>query len=128
MEPVYLFVYGTLKMGRGNNVVLGDSKFMFNYVTEPIYTMVTMGGFPIVKRGGTTAITGEVYKVYNEQTLKRIFRLEGYTGIPNHPDNWYDVDTIDVGDPKFKDHTWANIFVMNADKYPNLKVIPNGIF
>lgn len=123
MEPVYLFVYGTLKRGHGNNIVLGNSEFCFKYVTAPIYTMVTNGWFPIVKRGGTTAITGEVYKVTDQNILNNVYRLERYTGTPGHPDNWYDVDELNLNDL----YT-ASMFVMNADKYPKLKVIPNGIF
>lgn len=123
MKPVLVFVYGTLKKGRSNHRVMGNSELMFKHVTDPIYTMVTNGGFPIVKRGGTTPITGEVYKVTDENTLNRIYRLEGCTGIKGHPDNWYDIDHIKI-DKRKK----ASIFVMDADKYTYLPVIENGIF
>lgn len=123
MQPVHVFVYGTLKKDRSNHRVMGDSKFCFDHVTEPKYTMVTNGGFPIVKRDGSTAITGEVYEVTNPDTLRRIYNLEGYTGTPGASGNWYDVDEVPIN----KQIT-ANMFVMDADKYNELRVIPSGIF
>lgn len=115
-----IFVYGTLKKGFHNHHYLDTSKFLGNHKTEPIYTMKTNGGFPIVERGGQTSITGEVYKLSDED-LSGVFLLEGYTGVQHNPRNWYDTDTIVT---YFGE---ASIFVMAKDKN-QLPIIENGVF
>lgn len=124
MEPVYINVYGTLKRTRSNCHCMGDSKFIAKTTTKPIYTMYTNGGFPIVTRGGTTAIHGELFKVTDEAILKGIYRLEGYRGTPGHPNNWYDIDPVKIGNLE------ASMFVQNPEQIEgrNLKVLPDGIF
>ena len=89
-----IFVYGTLKRGHYNHKLLETSNatFVDNFTTEARYTMYNVG-FPVVCPNGTTSIYGELYEVNNPF---KIFRLEGYTGIPKHIDNWYDVEFIDT--------------------------------
>lgn len=72
-----LFVYGTLKEGHYNNYLLESTtaKKVGTTITEPAYTMISLGPFPAVCEGGTTAIKGEVYKV---DSLEPIDTLEGY--------------------------------------------------
>lgn len=118
----YVFVYGTLKVGRGNHHVMGRSEKIKDFVTAPVYKMIA-SGFPIVLRGGNTPITGEVYKVTNPETLDRIYMLEGFRGVQGDPHNWYDVDLIDVGLDKP-----AQIFVQNGDPRPGWRIVENGNF
>jgi len=76
----YVFVYGTLKRGHSNhNHYLGQARFVGAARTEPLYVMRSLGGFPGVTRGGTTAVTGEIFEVTNAE-LANLDRLEG------HPD------------------------------------------
>ena len=79
-----IFVYGTLKQGQGNwNYLLkGHSLFMGEHTTEPMFTMVSLGGFPGVLPEGSTRIRGEVFEV-DDTTMERVDRLEGYPSFYN---------------------------------------------
>ena len=77
-----LFVYGTLRAGRGNHFLLNGAQYLGVRHTQPKFTMVSCGGFPGVLGSGDTSIVGEVYEVTNPDQLRQIDRLEG------HPD-WY---------------------------------------
>lgn len=76
-KPTHLvFVYGSLKSGFGNHPILGDSPL--RDVTRTVsrnFSMISMGGFPGVSKGGTYNIEGEVYEVTDE-VLARLDRLE----------------------------------------------------
>lgn len=74
-----LFVYGSLRQGLGNHHFLRDENvsYLGNFVTEPEWTMYSLGGFPALVDEGTTAITGELYAV-PEAVYASIERLEGY--------------------------------------------------
>ncbi len=77
----YYFVYGTLKQGHGNNRILQQSstaKFIENAITEPNFTMISLGAFPGVVEGGSTAIHGEIWSVEDDETKRRLDSLEGY--------------------------------------------------
>lgn len=119
----YIFVYGTLKRKRGNHHVMGKSKFLYEFMTPAIYTLVTNGSYPIVKRGGNTAITGEVFEVTDPIVLNRIYMLEGYRGTQGDPHNWYDTDNLTLPDGNI-----AEIFVQNANAVPTWRVLEDGIF
>lgn len=77
-----LFVYGTLRQGRGNHRLLDGARFLGVRHTQPAFTMVNLGSFPGVLAGGQTSIVGEVYEVTDPGMLAKIDRLEG------HP-QWY---------------------------------------
>lgn len=75
---MHVFVYGTLKQGFGNHVLLKDSKFVSNGHTKEEYVMYSTGGFPVVAEAETGLhVSGEVYEITPE-VLKRLDRLEGY--------------------------------------------------
>jgi gamma-glutamylaminecyclotransferase len=74
---VRLFVYGSLKSGRGNNGLLDGCQFVGPGYTEGIYTMVNLGMFPGIVEDGETSIYGEVYDV-DDGTLARLDMLEGH--------------------------------------------------
>jgi gamma-glutamylcyclotransferase (GGCT)/AIG2-like uncharacterized protein YtfP len=76
----YIFVYGTLKRGMGNNSILADSKFQCYATTEPIYSLFG-DGIPFLKEGGKHHVWGEVYKV-SAEVRQELDWLEG------HPE-WY---------------------------------------
>lgn len=73
-----VFVYGTLKKGFGNHRLLEDAEYVGDAeTTSDTYTMYNLGSFPGVKEGGSTRVTGEVYKV-NDEELASLHRLEGH--------------------------------------------------
>ena len=74
-----IWVYGTLKRGKGNHRFLseGGATFLGNARTEPAFTMLHLGGFPGVVRAGKTVVHGELYEV-NDEILGRLDRLEGH--------------------------------------------------
>lgn len=116
-----LAVYGTLKKGFGNNRCLGNSKFLGEFKTEPIYTLMA-GGFPICERGGNTSIIGELYETDNPEIISDVNSLEGFSGIKGHPDNWYDVDLIET---KFG---LATMYVMDKNTSGRNRIIKSGIW
>ncbi len=72
----YIFVYGTLKKGFGNNYLLSGSKFLGERKTiESKWDMINLGWFPAVVYGKNDII-GELYEV-DELTLKNVDHLEG---------------------------------------------------
>ena len=116
-----IFVYGTLKKNFGNHSVMGESTFLGKFITPAKYTMLSCGGFPAVTLNGNTAIHGEVYNVTSEKDLARIFRLEGYSGIKDSPENWYDVEEVETP------YGIAQMFVWKNNKY-DLEIVKTGIW
>lgn len=121
----YYFVYGTLKQGHGNNRILQQSstaKFIENAITEPNFTMISLGAFPGVIEGGNTAIHGEIWSVEDDETKRRLDSLEGY--YKNNPESsLYIKQQI-----KLNDKT-VNIYILNR-VYNNTTniIIKNGIW
>ncbi len=72
-----IFVYGTLRAGEVNHGLLKGCRFLGCCRTAPLFTMFDMGGYPAVVAGGTTSITGEVYRI-DGKTLERLDTLEEY--------------------------------------------------
>lgn len=68
-------VYGTLKRGYGNNVVLGASKFIEPKVVTG-YKLYN-AGFPVARPSPEDSLIGELYEIDSEQTLRNLDRLEG---------------------------------------------------
>ena len=75
-------VYGSLKKGYGNHVLLENSKYLGCTDTYPEWTMYGMGGFPCICMGGETPIHIEVYDV-DEGTFQDLDMLEGYPNFYN---------------------------------------------
>src|SRR3954464_9788743 len=76
----FVFVYGTLKKGYGNNRLLTNAEFVGNFATEPNYRIFCNGSFPYliqVGEGSGVSVEGEIYKV-SDQELARCDRLEGH--------------------------------------------------
>lgn len=72
-----VFVYGSLLRGLHNHRCLGGATFLGAATTLPSYTMFSMGAYPGLLLGGTTAIVGECYAV-DAAGLARLDRLEGH--------------------------------------------------
>jgi len=85
---VKVFVYGTLKQGYGNNILLRDQAFLGENVTKfPVFDM-TSEGIPFVHPEGSSFIKGEMYEI-DEACLERVDSLEG------HP-NWYKREEVEI--------------------------------
>jgi gamma-glutamylcyclotransferase (GGCT)/AIG2-like uncharacterized protein YtfP len=124
MKKEYIFLtYGTLKLNNGNyNAILKDnSEFLGVFKTKPKYTMYD-GGFPIVERDGNTSIVGELHRVTDENTINRVFSLEGCHKQQDHPNSWYTYDVIDTP------HGEAVMFVMNEGNSGRTKQLETGIW
>ena len=78
MEKRIIFVYGTLKKGLGNHRVLEGATYLGTASTEPTFTLLHLGGFPGIIRGGETAVQGELYLVTSQTMMDRLDRLEGH--------------------------------------------------
>ncbi len=72
-----VFVYGTLRSGEPNHYLLDDRALVGIVCTEPGFELVSLGAFPAMVAGGTTAVVGEVYEV-DPVTLAALDRLEGH--------------------------------------------------
>lgn len=92
MTIMRIFVYGTLMSGFDNwDSLMRTADLIGPARTVPAFTMYsTTSSFPMVMRGGTTAILGELYEVGIE-TLERLDRLEG------HP-HWYRRELVQLAD------------------------------
>jgi gamma-glutamylcyclotransferase (GGCT)/AIG2-like uncharacterized protein YtfP len=123
-----VFVYGTLKRGRGNSHLLEHSVFLGVAVTVGSFAMFGGHGFPRMVRteeARTAAargylkefarpVAGELYRV-NEDTLDQLDWLEG---VPTH----YTRQRIEVattGD-RVRD-AWA-YFIVDPDRYLHFSV------
>ena len=85
-RPEIVFVYGTLRRQGVNYRLLRRARYLGRHRTAPAYTMIDLGGYPGVVRGGRTAIEGELYGV-DKPTLAMLDQLEDYPRL-------YDRDRI----------------------------------
>lgn len=124
MDKVLFAVYGTLRRGHGNYQYLleGNSTFLGEHITEPKFTMYTTGGFPIVATEGETPIHIEVFEVTDPETIHGVNQLEGFSGVKNSPDNWYDTITVDTP------YGPAEMFYQSPEKISSrsMRVIESG--
>lgn len=96
---INVFVYGSLRKGFHNHDrFMVGAKYLKDAETEPIYTMISLGGFPGVFEGGDTSVKGEVYEI-GLSVLQQLDQLEG------HP-HFYRRTKI-----KLKDGTEARIYL-----------------
>jgi gamma-glutamylcyclotransferase (GGCT)/AIG2-like uncharacterized protein YtfP len=81
--PALICVYGTLRKGHGNHRIIEDCKYLGEFHTEPIFLMLSLGGFPGLFFNGEDSILCEVFKIEDDNTLRRLDRLEGYPSFYN---------------------------------------------
>lgn len=110
----HVFVYGTLKRGHGNSVLLNEAEFVQDAITPPKYTMRNLGWFPGVQLDGSTPIVGEVYKVTDSE-LARLDRLEGYPSF---------YDRVRISLKGLDVEPW--MYVLPNDGYQDRPVIESG--
>jgi gamma-glutamylcyclotransferase (GGCT)/AIG2-like uncharacterized protein YtfP len=125
MPEVIFFVFGTLKRGFGNHYGRLDGKtveYLGEHVTEPKFTMYSMGGFPGMLAGGSTAIHGELFRTKDREVIKRVCSLEGCTGIKGHTGNWYDIESIETP------HGTAYMFLFRNKESKGLPIINSGVW
>ncbi len=81
MGPTVLFVYGTLKRGRANHRLLGDSRYLGPATTEPRYRLIDLGPYPALVRDDDhgLAVHGEVWEV----SAARVAILDEFEGVPD---------------------------------------------
>ena len=72
-----VFVYGTLRAGEPNHYLLDLRVPVTRARTEAAFELVSLGAFPAMIAGGTTAVVGEVYEI-DPVTLAALDRLEGH--------------------------------------------------
>jgi gamma-glutamylcyclotransferase (GGCT)/AIG2-like uncharacterized protein YtfP len=104
--PSKVFVYGTLKQGRGNHRILETSKLINSAETVKEFTMYSLGMFPAVVPDNKlpTKIKGEVYEVTDPEVARRLDRLEGYP-------SFYDRQEVSVLDEDGNEHTAWMYFI-----------------
>lgn len=77
-----LFVYGTLKKGKPNHCVLGDSKFLGELKMWMPYKMLSNDWYPALVPSASILnwIQGEVYEI-SPEISKQVDILEGYPSL-----------------------------------------------
>jgi len=110
-----VFVYGSLKRGFGNHQLLEESEFIGHHITEPLYEMRSLGGYPGVLLNGDTPISGELYRV-DEATFQRLDRLEGYP-------RFYQRLQI----PTKEGYAWM-YFLANEERYKDDPIVESGVW
>ena len=85
-----LFVYGTLRRGECNEHLMVRARFVDAARTERGFELFHMGWHPAMVRGGTDAVTGEVWEI-DAATLAELDQLE------QHP-TWFQRTVIALAD------------------------------
>ncbi len=121
-EKYKVFVYGSLKEGRGNHVVLKGATKIGNGETVDKFAMVSLGAFPMVfDRDEVSTIKGEVYEV-DDNILGLLDALEG------HPHFYERKTTIIKTD---NGRIMAYIYVgseRSAQYYTNKHLVEDGVW
>ena len=104
-------VYGSLRKGLHNHVLLEDSDYLGLDKLQGEYTLLDLGSFPGLILQGDTDITIEVYEV-DEETFQNLDWLEGYPSFYNRTE----VETL---------YGTAWVYYLQGDKYSNVAV-PSG--
>jgi gamma-glutamylaminecyclotransferase len=73
-----VFVYGTLQRGEPSHAQLQGARFVASAVTEPTYELVSLGEYPALLEGGSSAVVGELYDVDSEL----LARLDLFEDVP----------------------------------------------
>ena len=76
-ERFRVFVYGTLLSGEPNSGLLEPDDLIGESLTEASFKLVSLGAFPALVAGGSTAVIGELYEI-GPRALKALDRLEGH--------------------------------------------------
>lgn len=118
-DTVLVAVYGSLLSGLGNHgrMVAAEGELVGETQLDPSFTMVSLGGFPGLIRGGNISPKVEVYRVKNEN-MPILNRLEGFHG-PDDPNNFYNRIEVDTEFGK------AFVYTLDDD-YRNRPIVESG--
>ena len=108
-----VFVYGTLLRGEANHYLLTQSRFLCEAKTEPVFSLINLGGFPAMCAGGCTRVVGEVFEV-NREVLETLDELE------EHPE-WYVRTPI-----RLSGGMEAETYLMDPDRVHGRPLIHSG--
>ena len=111
MNKKLIAVYGTLRRGFSNHIIIKNADYLGTFDSEPIYNLHDLIGFPGLKHGGTTSVKMEVYAVTDEEA-QWVDSLEGYT--PGGNNAFYDKEIIST---PFGD-AGVYIYVRSLEGYP----------
>lgn len=75
-----LFVYGTLLSGEENHHVLTGAKHLGAVRTRARYSLLDLGAYPGLARGGAHVVSGELYEV-DDGSLARVDEFEGHPSL-----------------------------------------------
>jgi gamma-glutamylcyclotransferase (GGCT)/AIG2-like uncharacterized protein YtfP len=128
MQPTKVFVYGTLKKGRGNYdwcikpyLKQGIDFVQENKIPKGDWRMLSLGGFPgvvpAIDPEQSTEIVGEIFEVTDDAVMRGLDQLEGY------PD-FYDKAEIVVGDET------VIMYVLDPEEYkePYYEQVADGVW
>jgi len=87
-------VYGSLRKGLHNHLIIENATYLGKFDSLPEYSMYDLGSYPGLIKNGNTSIVLEVYRI-NQKMLVDVDRLEGYNPS-NTGRSHYLRDTIDT--------------------------------
>lgn len=111
MSNTLVAVYGSLRQGHGNHVLLEDSEFLTTELSVPEFTMWSLGGYPALLPGEDKVVI-ELYNV-DSYTFARLDQLEGY---PVH----YDRREI----PTSRGEAW--VYFQHELTYGGVQIVESG--
>lgn len=90
-------VYGSLLSGLHNHGVMTNARGVLvgEFQTKPEFTLVSLGGFPGLIKGGDTSVKVEVYEV-TPSNIRHLDRLEGYHPDAEEESNFYTREIINI--------------------------------
>ena len=111
----YVFVYGSLRKGKGLSGVMSIALDDLGvYKSKPKYNMYNLGAFPCITKNGNTSIVGEVYEI--DSNLEK--RLDAIEGVPT----LYIKDDIEL--EGFDKPVYA--YFMKSKEVQGLRIKDNG--
>ena len=119
-KPQYMAVYGTLRKGYGNHVVMGNSTFINKGKTKNKYSMYARGIPYVSHNPQLDNIVVEVYQVNDQNRLNSIDRLEG------HPNFYTREKTTIILDNNEEIDAWLYFHDISEDRQNNLELVNNG--
>src|SRR5688572_5471222 len=108
-----LFVYGTLRQGEPAHALLAGARFVRIASTPPEFLLVEVAPYAALVRGGTTAVTGELYEV--DATTQR--KLDKEREVPQ----LFTRETIELADG-----TSADSYLLTMDQVRGRRRLAHG--
>ena len=108
-----LFVYGTLRQGEAQHALLAGASLLGVSSTIPAFHLIDVGPYAALVRGGTTAVSGELYSV-GLQT-RRAIDIERQVPI------LFTRETIELADG-----TSADAYLLSSDQVRGRRRLAHG--